>query len=68
MGGIMMPYMGDMSQQGYVTPNNIPNLSLWYNGSTSATVVNGVSTNNFNTAVSNGTSISSWIEIGRAHV
>ena len=66
MGGIMMPYMADMAQQGYVTPNTIPNLSLWYNGSASATVINGVSTNNFNTAVSNGTSISSWIDLSGA--
>ena len=63
MGGIMMPYMADMSQQGYVLPSSLPNLSLWYNGSASATVVNGVSTNNFNVAVSNGTLITSWIDL-----
>lgn len=55
--------MSCMAQQGYVTPNTIPNLSLWYNGSTSATVVNGVSTDNFQGAVVNGTAISSWIDL-----
>lgn len=63
MGGIMMPYMGDMGQQGYVAPNQIPNLSLWYNASASSTVVNGVSTNNFNAAVVNGSSISKWVDL-----
>lgn len=38
MGGIMMPYLSIKGQQGYVTPNTIPNLSLWYNGSASTTV------------------------------
>ena len=63
MGGIIMPYMGGMAQQGYIVPSNIPNLSLWYNGSASATTVNGVSTNNFSSAVVNGTRISSWIDL-----
>lgn len=63
MGGIMMPYMSSMGQQGYVTPNQIPNLSLWYNASASATTVNGVSTNNFQGAVVNGSSIASWIDL-----
>lgn len=63
MGGIMMPYMGDMGQQGYVTPNQIPNLSLWYNASASTTVVNGVTKNNFQGAVVNGTSISKWVDL-----
>ena len=58
-----MPYMGGMAQQGYIVPSNIPNLSLWYNGSASATTVNGVSTNNFSSAVVNGTRISSWIDL-----
>lgn len=62
MGGIMMPYVG-LGQQGYVSPSNIPNLSLWYNASASATVVNGVSTNNFQGAVVNGSTITSWIDL-----
>lgn len=63
MGGIMMPYMADMSQQGYVTPNQIPSLTLWYNASASSTTVNGVSTANFDVTVSNGTRIGSWIDL-----
>lgn len=43
--------------------NQLPNLNLWYNGSASNTVVNGVQTANFSTAVSNGTLISSWIDL-----
>jgi hypothetical protein len=64
MGGIMMPYMGAMAGQQVVTnPSSLPNLSLWYNASTSATVVNGVSTNNFQGAVVNTTSISKWVDL-----
>ena len=63
MGGIMMPYLGSMGQQGYVPPNVLPNLSLWYNGSASTTLVNNVSTNNFDVTVSNGTAIGSWIDL-----
>lgn len=63
MGGILMPYMGEMGQQGYISPNNIPNLSLWYNGSASTTTVNGVVTNNFQAAVVNGSSISKWVDL-----
>lgn len=58
-----MPYMGDMSQQGYIVPSNIPNLSLWYNASASSTTVNGVVTNNFQSAVVNGSSISKWVDL-----
>lgn len=47
----------------YVNPNVLPNLSLWYNGSSSATTVNGVTTNNFNVSVVDGTSISAWNDI-----
>lgn len=63
MGGIMMPFMGSAGQQGYVTPNTIPSLSLWYNASASSTIVNGVNTNNFNSAVVNGTSVSAWNDL-----
>ena len=61
-----MPYIGEMGQQGYVTPNQIPNLSLWYNASASATIVNGVSTNNFSSSVVNGTSIGTWNDLSGA--
>lgn len=68
MGGIMLPYMAEMGQMGYVTPDQIPSLNLWYNASGSATVVNGVSANNFSTAVSNGTSIATWNDLsGTGH-
>ena len=63
MGGIMMPYMGDMGQQGYIVPSSIPNLSLWYNASASTTTVNNVVTNNFQAAVVNGSSITKWIDL-----
>ena len=63
MAGILMPYLGAMGQQGYVPPNKLPNLSLWYNGSANSTPVNNVSTNNFNVTVGNGTSIGSWIDL-----
>jgi hypothetical protein len=63
MGGIMMPYMSTIGQQGYIVPSNIPNLTLWYNASASATVVNGVSTNNFQGAVVNGSAVSKWIDL-----
>lgn len=63
MGGIFMPYMTGAGQQGYVTPSQIPNLNLWYNGSASTTTVNNVVTNNFDVTVSNGTAIGSWIDL-----
>ena len=63
MGGVAMPYLSSMAQMGYVTPNIIPNLSLWYNASASSTVVSGVSTANFDVTVSNGTRIGSWIDL-----
>lgn len=66
MGGIMLPYMGVMGQQGYVPPSSIPNLSLWYNASASSTIVNNTTTANFDTAVVNGTAIGSWIDLSGA--
>ena len=63
MAGIFMPYISAMGQQGYVTPNQIPNLSLWYNASASSTTVNNVATNNFQGAVVNGSSISKWVDL-----
>lgn len=66
MSGILLPYISTAGQMGYVPPNRIPNLSLWYNASASTTVVGGVTTNNFNSAVVNGTAISSWIDLSGA--
>lgn len=63
MGGIMMPYVSTMGQQGFVTPNQIPNLNLWYNASASTTTVNGVATNNFQSPVVNGSTITQWIDL-----
>jgi hypothetical protein len=63
MGGIMMPYTTSMGQQGYITPSQIPNLTLWYNASASSTTVNGVATNNFQGAVVDGDAVSQWIDL-----
>ena len=63
-----MPYMSEAGQMGYVTPDQIPNLNLWYNASASTTTVNKVSLNNFGTAVTNGTSIGTWNDLsGTGH-
>lgn len=60
--------MSTIGQMGYVTPNQIPNLNIWYNASASTTVINGSSSNNFNSTVSNGTSISTWNDLsGTGH-
>lgn len=68
MSGILMPYLGITGQQGYVPPSSIPNLSLWYNGSASNTVVNNANTANFDVTVSNGTAIGSWKDLsGTGH-
>lgn len=63
MSGIHMPFYGITGQMGYVAPSTIPSLNLWFNASASSTVVNGVSTNNFDVAVVNGTSFKSWINL-----
>lgn len=63
MAGIMLPFLGAASAQGSATPSQLPNLSLWYNASGSSTTINNVATNNFGTAVVNGTSISRWIDL-----
>lgn len=68
MGGIMMPYMAEIGQMGYVTPDQIPSLNLWYNASASSTIVNKVSTLNFGSAVTNGSNISAWTDLsGTGH-
>lgn len=63
MSGIIMPYLSALGQMGYVPPNLIPNLSLWYNASASTTLINNVSTDNFDVTVSNGTRISQWKDL-----
>lgn len=66
MAGIMLPYMSTIGQVGYVTPNQIASLNIWYNASSSATIINGSSTNNFSGAVTNGSSITSWVDLSGA--
>ena len=63
MSGIIMPYLSALGQMGYVPPNVIPNLSLWYNASASTTLVNNVSTDNFDVSVVNGTRIGQWKDL-----
>lgn len=63
MSGILMPYLAMLGQMSYVPPNQIPNLSLWYNASASSTDVNGTPTQNFNVPVSNGTAINKWFDL-----
>lgn len=61
-----MPFMGDIGQMGYVQPSQIPNLSLWYNGSALTTTVNGVSQNNF--TFQSGTQVKTWNDLsGTGH-
>ena len=60
----MMPYLGDMGQQGYVAPNQIPNITLWYNASANQTSVNGVLTNDFQSnPLANGAEITKWKDL-----
>lgn len=66
MSGISLTLFGLGGNQGDVRPGNIPNISLWYNASASATVLNGVSNNNFNSVVTDGTSIGSWNDLSGA--
>lgn len=65
MGGIMMPYMGSMAQQGgIVAPNQIPNITLWYNASANQTLVNGVLTSNFQSnPLTDGTEVTKWKDL-----
>jgi len=69
MAGIMLPFFGSTAgRQSQPDPGQIPSLNLWYNASASATNINGVSTNNFNTAVVNTTPISAWSDLsGTGH-
>jgi hypothetical protein len=63
MAGIMMPYMSSIGQMGYIAPSSIPSLSLWYNASESSTLVNNVSTANFDVTVVNNTKIGKWVDL-----
>lgn len=64
MGGILMPYMAAAGQGGKTAPNQIPNLSLWYNASASQSTVNGVLTNNFQTnPLTDGTEVTKWKDL-----
>lgn len=59
-----MPYMGMAGQQGFINPNQIPNLSLWYNGSSNQTSVNGVLTNNFQSnPLADGAEVTQWKDL-----
>jgi len=52
----------------YTSPNVLPNLNLWYNGSASTTTIAGTTYNNFDVSVSNGTRLSSWKDLsGTGH-
>lgn len=59
----MLPYISALGQMGYVVPSSIPSLSLWYNASASSTLVNNVSTANFDSTVVNGTRIGRWVDL-----
>lgn len=64
MSGIFLPLWGAIAgKQSQPDPEELPSLSLWYNASASSTIVNGVSIQNFNTAVVNGTDISNWNDL-----
>lgn len=59
MAGIMMPYMAVAGQGGFVLPNQIPNLNLWYDASVSnAAFVQ----NSSGLAPSSGQTIRSWLD------
>lgn len=62
----MMPLFGDLSgqQAGVITPNQIPNITLWYNSSNNQTLVNGVLTNNFQSnPLTDGTEVTKWKDL-----
>lgn len=67
MGGILMPLLGDIAgQQGSVAPNQIPNITLWYNASANTTLVNNVSTNNFQSnPLTDGTQVTQWKDLSK---
>lgn len=65
MGGILLPYPSITGQvANTVAPNNIPNITLWYNASANQTNVGGILTNNFSTAnPTDGTEITAWTDL-----
>lgn len=64
MAGILMPYMGMAGQQGYVNPNQIPNLTIWYNASANSTTLNGVQVDNFQSnPLTDGTTVTKWKDV-----
>lgn len=58
MGGILMPYLG-IGGHNVVLPNQIPNLSLWYDASVSNALY---IQNGSGTAPTNGQAVQSWID------
>lgn len=65
MGGILLPIFGDYAAQGSaVVPNQIPNITLWYNASANQTLVNNVLTNNFQSnPLTDGTEVTKWKDL-----
>ena len=64
MSGIIMPFLGITSQVGQVPPNQIPNLSLWYNASANQTSVSGVLTDDFQSSpLTDGTEVTQWKDL-----
>lgn len=65
MGGILLPLSGVLAGQGgSVAPNQIPNITLWYNASANQTSVNGVLTNNFQSnPLTDGTEVTKWKDL-----
>lgn len=59
MGGILMPYLGAVGQGGYVNPNQIPNLNLWYDASVSTAIAMQTGAG---LAPTNGQAVKSWID------
>ena len=69
MSGVLLPFFGSVAgRQGQPSPDELPSLNLWYNASSNSTDLGGVSTDNFSTAVVNGTSVSAWTDLsGTGH-
>lgn len=64
MGGILQPLFGNLAYNVPISsPTVLPNLSLWYNGSANTTVVNGVSTANFQSTLTDGTQVTQWKDL-----
>lgn len=64
MSGIIMPFLGISSQVGQIIPNQLPNLTLWYNASANQTKVTNTLTNNFQSnPLNDGTQVSQWKDL-----